>query len=133
MKSCPHRAAFLFYSIFAGATRNFQLQRFHTMTSNAFPRSNLLALIGGLISAIGNFMLFIPSLLFGGIVAGVIGFILCFLALGMAKKNQNSDMKFIIGGFILSLMAIGFGIYLQFFIAGDTAPVDKNLLFLDSL
>ncbi len=84
-------------------------------------------------AAIGNFMLFIPSMLIVGIVAGAVGFLLCFLALGMAKKNQNPDMKFIIAGFILSLIAIGFGIYLRFFIVGDTAPVDESLLFLDSL
>lgn len=93
----------------------------------------MVGILGILSGVMANVMLFIPGIGLGAIVSGAIGFVLSFLGLGMAKKETNPDMKFIIPGLILNLVAVGLGIYFRWFITGDTAPPDPDLQFLDSI
>lgn len=90
--------------------------------------------VSGILSGIvSNTFLFIPGIGLGAVVGGGIGFVLSFIALGMANKSGKPDMKFVIPGLILNLVALGLGIYFQWFWVADQAPPDPDLLFLDSL
>ncbi len=103
------------------------------MNTNTSSKRNLPAIAGGLMGAVANGLLFIPEIAIIGLFAGGVGLVLSFLGLGIAKKATEPDMKLVIPGFILNLLAIGLGIYFQYFIVGDTAPPDPDLLFLDSM
>ena len=92
----------------------------------------MVGILGILSGAAANAFLFIPGIGLGAIASGAIGFVLSFIGLGMAKKAEKPDMKFIIPGLILNLVALGLGIYFRWFIAADTAP-EADLRFLDSL
>ena len=90
--------------------------------------------ISGILAGIvANVLLLVPGAGTGAIAGGAIGFIVSFLALGMAKKSGASDMKFVIPGIALNLVALGLGIYARYFWLNDQAPPDPDLLFLDSL
>jgi len=92
-----------------------------------------MGILGTLSGVAANIFLFVPGIGLGALICGAIGFLLSFLGLGMAKKSPNPDLKFIIPGLILNLIAIGLGIYFRWFIVGDTAPPDPDLKFLDSI
>lgn len=103
------------------------------MITNTSTKGNLPAIFGGLIGAVANVLLFVPGMGLFGLIAAAPGLLLSFIGLGMAKKSPNPDMKLVIPGFILNLLALGMGIYFRYFIVGDTAPPDPDLLFLDSM
>jgi len=96
-------------------------------------KMNSVALLGSLTGLVANVLLFIPGLNLFGLIAGGLGFVLSFVGLGIAKKSPQPDMKLVIPGFILNLLAIGLGIYFGYYIVADTAPPDSDLLFLDSM
>lgn len=101
--------------------------------STSLPQYSWMGILGTVSGIVANILLFVPGVGLGAIITGAVGFVLSFLGLGMAKKSQNPDLKFIISGVILSLVGLGLGIYFQWFIAGDTAPPDPDLQFLDSI
>lgn len=94
---------------------------------------NITALMGSLVGIVANVLLFIPGLNLFGLIAGGIGFVLSFVGLGIAKKSTQPDMKLVIPGFILNLLAIGLGVYFGYYIVADTAPPNPDMLFLDSM
>lgn len=88
---------------------------------------------GILIGLLSNVLLFVPKIGYGVIAGGAIGFVVSFLALGMANKSGKPDMKFILPGIILNLLALGLGIYFRFYYIADQAPPDAEELLLDTL
>lgn len=95
--------------------------------------ASMLGVSGILAGIVSNTFLFIPGVGLGAIVGGAIGFVVSFIGLGKANKSSGPDMKFILPGLILNLLALGLGIYFRYFWMADQAPPDPDLLFLDSL